>query len=70
LIEATFPKSTAIVLAATVRMGNIKQLAGSTDVHFHSLLREGFDSVVISLPSGMECVVYKSPPSSNIRPVA
>ena len=71
-VEATFPKAHkhGAVLAAKVKMGNTKLLNGPADVHFHSLLQEGFDSVTISSASGTEYVVYNFDQVYNITQVA
>jgi hypothetical protein len=71
-VEATNVKARehGAVLAAKVKMGNTKRLYGPADVHFHSLLKEGFDSVTISRASGTEYVVYNYDQVYNIVQVA
>ena len=70
-VEATHAKAhVGAVLAAKVKLGNTKRLHAAADVHFHSLLKKGFDGVTISRQSGTEFVVYNFDQVYNITQVA
>ena len=49
-----------IVLRCTVKLGNIKKISkyGQRGITFQSLLKEGYDSVLIPRDNGLEYVVY------------
>lgn len=57
------------MISATVRLGRIKSIGpNEPPMNFHSLCREGYDSVRIPyLPSGPEFVVYNYDQVTNLR---
>jgi hypothetical protein len=69
--EATMGKAhrTGVILKALVRLGKSMRLSkdGNSELTLESLLEQGYDSVIIDRPGGIEYVVYHWDQVTNIE---